>query len=112
MAARSTDDRSTVTWKDERPSDHDFQGTVQAAVLRMVAEQAAVHPARIRRDCPGADARDVSRAIELLVEGGYIVVPVPPATATSAVAPIELTEHGRARLGGLDQGDRPGRAPK
>jgi hypothetical protein len=98
----AADDRFVVTWKKDWPSDNDFQAIVQAAVLRMVAEQAAVHPARIRRDCPGADARDVSRAIQLLVEGGYIVVPVPPATPSSAIAPVELTERGRARLGGPD----------
>jgi hypothetical protein len=86
----------------EWPSDHGFQGIVQTAVLRMVAEQAAVHPARIRHDCPGADARDVSRAIQLLVEGGYIMVPVPPATPGSAVAPVALTERRIARLGEPD----------
>jgi hypothetical protein len=49
-----------------------MQALVQAAVLRMVADESAVHPARILRTLPHADERDVARAVALLVEAGYL----------------------------------------
>jgi hypothetical protein len=53
-----------------------MQAFVQAAVLRMVADESAVRSARILRTLPRANERDVARAVELLIEDGCLEVSV------------------------------------
>jgi hypothetical protein len=71
-----------------------MQARVQAAVLRMVADEAAVHPARILRTIPHADERDVARAVKVLLDDGYLVMDPRRATYLGDLDPIELTAKG------------------
>jgi hypothetical protein len=75
-----------------------MQAFVQSAVLRMVADESAVHPARILRTIPHADERDVARAVEVLVNDGCLLVGARRATYEGDLAPAELAAKGRARL--------------
>ena len=75
-----------------------MQDLVQAAVLRTVADEAAVNPARILRNLPRADERDVARAVEILLREGCLVIHVQRPTYLGDLTPVELTDKGRARL--------------
>jgi hypothetical protein len=75
-----------------------MQAFVQAAVLRMVAEESAVHPARILRTLPHADERDVARAVTLLIEDGCLEVGGQRPGNVGNLAPVTLTDRGRDRL--------------
>jgi hypothetical protein len=62
---------------------------VQAAVLRAVADESAVHPARILQTLPHADERDVARAVEILVDEGFLVVEVQRGKYLGTLAPVD-----------------------
>ena len=75
-----------------------MQALVQAAVLRMVADESAVHRARILRTLPHADERDVARVVALLVEDGYLEAARQRAGYFGVLAPVTLADRGRDRL--------------
>ena len=81
-----------------------MQDVVQAAVLRLADRSSTVNPDDIRLECPGADPRDVARAVALLMDDDMIVVPPTSAGFTGTLVGVSLTEHGAARLAATDAG--------
>jgi hypothetical protein len=77
----------------------DMQARVQAAVLRMVADESGIHLAKILRTLPRANERDVARAVHLLVEKGYLDLGGRVIGDQGQVTAVYLTERGRKRLG-------------
>ena len=71
---------------------------VQATVLRLVLRTSTVDPDVVRSECPGADLRDIERAVQLLVQADMILVPAACTEFGGTIVGVELTEHGRARL--------------
>ena len=71
---------------------------VQASVLRIVDRTSTLDPDVVRSECPGADLRDVERAVQLLVQADMILVSPASRALTGTIVGVALTEHGRARL--------------
>jgi hypothetical protein len=66
-----------------------MQDLVQACLLRLINGTWTVQPDEVRQACPGADSRDVERAVDQLLEVALIAE-----TSTG----VELTERGRAKV--------------
>jgi hypothetical protein len=71
---------------------------VQASILRLVDRTSTVDPDVVQSECPGADLRDLERAVQLLMQTDMIVVPATSRGFTGTVVGVGLTENGRARL--------------
>jgi hypothetical protein len=71
---------------------------VQASVLRLVDRTSTVDPDVVWSECPGADLRDLERAVQLLVQEDMILVPATGTEVTGTIVGVRLTEDGRARL--------------
>jgi hypothetical protein len=75
-----------------------MQGHVQSAVLRAVEADSVIDPEKVRRLYPKADDRDLRRAVEVLVEEGFIVFVSTGSVSSRALPSAVLTDSGRARL--------------
>ncbi len=75
-----------------------MQDHVQSAVLRAVEADSMIDPEKVRRLYPKADDRDIRRAVEVLVDEGFLVFVPAVSASTGVLLPASLTDTGRARL--------------
>jgi hypothetical protein len=75
-----------------------MQDHVQSAVLRAVEADSVIDPQQVRRLYPKADDRDIRRAVEVLVDEGFIVFVSSDTVSSGVLSAATLTGKGRARL--------------
>jgi hypothetical protein len=73
----------------------EMQEQVQASVLSLVNRHQHVDSDGVSGECPGADYRDVNRALQLLIRAGLLTW---PAVGGRCVPEPQLTALGQARL--------------
>src|SRR4051794_27634336 len=88
-ALASPSDRATTGTSSTRPR---HGGTVAGSILRLVHRTSTVDPDMVPAECPGADLRDVERAVQLLVQRDMIVVPAGTTRFAGNIVGVGLTE--------------------